>query len=232
MSISAPEPSIVDVGTTDEHLVVSLDDGREVRTPLAWYPRLVAASPEQRDRWELLAGGEAVSWPSVDEDLSLAGMLAGVPAPGFSPAPETPTDLLARRAVEAARDFYGGSLGQAKALLEHTRSGLTDLLGQLRGSSLSGPSSSVHDDVRALAAALEPVLEAIDDAAYANGAEHAMDAAADPTHGYHAPRSAGKPAEDPEEEAGIDLSRVRATGAGGLLTSGQVGPGGHTTPGP
>lgn len=184
MSISAPEASIVDVGTTDEHLVVSLDDGRQLRTPLSWYPRLLDASPEERDRWELLAGGEAVSWPSVDEDLSLAGMLAGVPAPGFDPGPRTPAELAERQAVEATRDFYGKSLGHVKATLLQTRSQLEELLAQLPGSTPS------HERVRNLANSLEPVLETVDDAAYATGTEDAMDAAGEATTGA-SPTDAG-----------------------------------------
>lgn len=79
------DAAMVGADVTAEQLVVYLDDGREIRTPLAWYPRLLNASPEERRRWELLGEGGAISWPGLDEDLSLAGMLAGVPAPGFRP---------------------------------------------------------------------------------------------------------------------------------------------------
>jgi hypothetical protein len=197
VSISAPQASIVDVGTTDEQLIVSLDDGREVRTPLAWYPRLVAASPEERGRWELLAGGEAVSWPDVDEDLSLAGMLAGIPAPGFESGPKTPAELASRQAVEAARDFFGESLGQTKALILQTRSQLTDFLDQLPESSMS----SLHERIGALAASLDPILETVDDAAYAVGAEDVMNAASSTDPRTQAPAGAAE-AEDAAEVAG------------------------------
>lgn len=69
--------SIVNVEVTDDHLTVHLDDGRILSTPLAWYPTLLAATPEQRARWEIVSAGLGVSWPELDEDLSLAGMLRG-----------------------------------------------------------------------------------------------------------------------------------------------------------
>lgn len=170
MSISASKASITRVATTDEHLVVGLDDGREVRTPLTWYPRLLAAPPEERARWELIGGGEAVSWPALDEDLSLYGMLRGVPAPDFRPHPPedpSPAEAMPRHAVAAALDFYGESLAQAKAHLYASRSQLTDMLDQIPESA-----ANARDRIAALADSFEPILEAIDDAAYAHGVEN------------------------------------------------------------
>lgn len=63
-------------------LFVALSDGRTVGTPIRWYPRLAQASAAQRQNWRLIAEGEGVHWPDVDEDLSLEGMLAGRAAPG------------------------------------------------------------------------------------------------------------------------------------------------------
>jgi hypothetical protein len=63
-------------------LFVGLSDGRTVGTPIAWYPRLANASSSARQNWRLIAEGEGVHWPEVDEDLSLEGMLAGRAAPG------------------------------------------------------------------------------------------------------------------------------------------------------
>jgi hypothetical protein len=74
------DPSIVDVDVSDEAVTVWLDDARKLSTPLIWYPRLHAATPDQRQGWEIVSAGLGVSWPSLDEDLSLAGMLAGRPA--------------------------------------------------------------------------------------------------------------------------------------------------------
>ncbi|HYE52798.1 MAG TPA: DUF2442 domain-containing protein [Azospirillaceae bacterium] len=72
--------AIVHVDVTDDFVTVRLDDGRVVSTPLAWYPRLLAAPPEARARCEIVSAGLGVSWPDLDEDLSLAGMLRGEPA--------------------------------------------------------------------------------------------------------------------------------------------------------
>lgn len=54
---------------------VSLDDGRVLGVPLAWFPRLLLASPEQRLAYELSAGG--IHWDGLDEDISVAGLIAG-----------------------------------------------------------------------------------------------------------------------------------------------------------
>ena len=84
MSIAAAqaEPLIEGVQFTDDKLIVELSDGRILGTPIRWYPRLERASPEQRNRWELLGPGIGIHWPEIDEDLSLDGMLAGRAAPG------------------------------------------------------------------------------------------------------------------------------------------------------
>jgi Protein of unknown function (DUF2442) len=74
-------PRAQDVLVTEDELTVSLVDGRRVSVPLAWFPRLLHASPEQRSNWQLLGDGEGIHWPDVDEDLSVAGILRGAPAP-------------------------------------------------------------------------------------------------------------------------------------------------------
>ena len=68
------------VEITDDTLIVHLDDGRTITTPLVWYPRLVFATPEERNNCELLGRGTGIHWPDLDEDLSVAGMLAGRPS--------------------------------------------------------------------------------------------------------------------------------------------------------
>ncbi len=62
-------------------LSVSLRDGRVISVPLAWYPRLLNATPAQRDNWKMAGGRYGVHWPDVDEDLSTEGLLRGAPAP-------------------------------------------------------------------------------------------------------------------------------------------------------
>ena len=56
---------------------VELTDGRTLGIPLAWFPRLLHASPEQRERYEISGGGAGLHWDEIDEDISVAGLLAG-----------------------------------------------------------------------------------------------------------------------------------------------------------
>jgi hypothetical protein len=65
-------------------LIVDLFDGRTISVPLAWYPRLLHASPEQRSNWQPCGGGFGIHWPDIDEDLSTEGLLRGAPAPRSS----------------------------------------------------------------------------------------------------------------------------------------------------
>ncbi len=65
---------------TDDTLTVDLVDGRSVSVPLTWYPRLLHGSPEERRKWELIARGEGIHWPDLDEDISAWGMLYGIPS--------------------------------------------------------------------------------------------------------------------------------------------------------
>ena len=64
-----------DVKVTDDSLVVTLADGRELSAPLAWFPRLLDASDEQRRNWRLIGHGHGIHWPDVDEDVSVASLL-------------------------------------------------------------------------------------------------------------------------------------------------------------
>ena len=70
------------VVVSDDELTVSLTDGRSLSVPLVWFPRLLRATPEARSHWILLGQGEGIHWPDVDEDLSIAGLLAGREVPG------------------------------------------------------------------------------------------------------------------------------------------------------
>ena len=71
---------VKDVHLTADTLSVDLIDGRTIIVPLAWYPRLYDASPEQRGNWQISGAGYGIYWPDVDEDLSIAGLLRGAPA--------------------------------------------------------------------------------------------------------------------------------------------------------
>lgn len=60
---------------------VDLMDGRTITAPLAWFPRLLAGTQQQRAQWEICGGGYGIHWPALDEDLSTEGLLRGAPAP-------------------------------------------------------------------------------------------------------------------------------------------------------
>jgi hypothetical protein len=78
---SASDERVKEVSFTEDSLVVDLMDGRTISVPLAWYPRLLEALPEQLRNWELSGGGYGIHWPDIDEDLSTEGLLRGAPAP-------------------------------------------------------------------------------------------------------------------------------------------------------
>jgi len=65
----------VDAACTRDTLTVTLSDGRVVSAPLAWFPRLLEATPRQRADWELIGGGIGFHWEAIDEDISVASLL-------------------------------------------------------------------------------------------------------------------------------------------------------------
>jgi hypothetical protein len=80
MNISAIEieiPLAQSVMVTEDTLHVDLSDGRTISVPLAWYPRLLHATPDERQAWRFIAKGRGIHWESVDEDISIEGLLAG-----------------------------------------------------------------------------------------------------------------------------------------------------------
>ncbi len=72
---------VAGVSFTSDSLSVSLKDGRTITVPLTWYPKLLHASPEQLQNWQMAGGGYGIHWPDLDEDLSTEGLLRGAPAP-------------------------------------------------------------------------------------------------------------------------------------------------------
>jgi hypothetical protein len=103
------------VRVTGRDLIVELRDGRTVSVPVGWYPRLAHGSLKERQQWELIGPGIGIHWPVLDEDISVEGLLQGLPS-GESAAsfkrwlaarrrpanpPLQPTN--ARRRVRAAR---------------------------------------------------------------------------------------------------------------------------------
>lgn len=80
LAVSADE-RVKDVKIRGDTLSVDLMDGRTITVPLAWYPRLANAKPEQLARWEIAGAGYGIHWPDLDEDLGTEGLLRGAPAP-------------------------------------------------------------------------------------------------------------------------------------------------------
>jgi hypothetical protein len=79
---------IVDVHFDERRMYVLLQDGREISVPLWWYPRLLHATPAQRENWEILPFGDALHWPDLEEDLDVHGFLIGARARGATPPVE------------------------------------------------------------------------------------------------------------------------------------------------
>ena len=65
----------LDVRFTDDAMIVTLSDGREVSVPLEWFPRLRDAKPKQRKNWRLIAKGIGLHWEDVDEDIAVSTLL-------------------------------------------------------------------------------------------------------------------------------------------------------------
>jgi hypothetical protein len=66
-----------DVRVSRDTLTVDLMDGRSISVPIVWFPRLSAGTPAQRSRWKVIGAGSGIHWPSLDEDISTAGLLRG-----------------------------------------------------------------------------------------------------------------------------------------------------------
>src|SRR5712692_11320988 len=96
-AVDAGEALAVGVGVSEDTLSVELADGRTIAAPLAWYPRLAHATAAERGSWRLIGGGRGVHWPAIDEDISVANLLAGQPS------------------AESQRSFKKWLAGRAKA---------------------------------------------------------------------------------------------------------------------
>jgi hypothetical protein len=72
--------SAQNVQVTDDALIVDLSDGRTVSVPLAWFPRLLHGTPQERNKWRLIGDGEGIHWPDLDEDISVENLILGKPS--------------------------------------------------------------------------------------------------------------------------------------------------------
>jgi hypothetical protein len=71
------DPTINQVSFSANHFSVVLNDGRTVSVPLAWFPRLLNATKKERQAYKLIGQGEGVSWPLLEEDISVESILSG-----------------------------------------------------------------------------------------------------------------------------------------------------------
>lgn len=71
------DPAVLDATLDDHFLTIELVDGRSLRVPITWYPRLAAATAAERLNWRLLGNGYAIEWPDLDEHIGIEGLLAG-----------------------------------------------------------------------------------------------------------------------------------------------------------
>ena len=71
------DPVALSVQIDESNIIVFLTDGRSLSVPLEWYPRLLHATPAERNHWQLLGDGYAIEWPDLDEHIGVEGLLAG-----------------------------------------------------------------------------------------------------------------------------------------------------------
>ena len=96
------------VRVTEEALEVELVDGRTIIVPLVWYPRLWHGTPQERSNVEIFGDGAYIHWPALDEDLTVAGLLAG------QRSEESPQSLRKWLASRKARRQKAGSTPLSK----------------------------------------------------------------------------------------------------------------------
>jgi len=73
-------PEANNVQVSDDTLTVDLNDGRTISVPLPWFPRLTEATEKERNNWRLIGRGQGIHWPDLDEDISVAALIAGKPS--------------------------------------------------------------------------------------------------------------------------------------------------------
>ena len=76
-SILETAPSAEKVTIRGGRLIVDLADGRTLIVPLEWYPRLLYGSRKERQNWQILADGDTIEWPDLDEHIGIDGLLTG-----------------------------------------------------------------------------------------------------------------------------------------------------------
>ena len=100
--VESREITAVDVSCTKHVLHVVLADGRAVSVPLAWFPRLLEATPKQRAAWEFIGGDIGVHWEEIDEDISVASLLQPEKFVSLPHNPTQPPTAVRARSAKSA----------------------------------------------------------------------------------------------------------------------------------
>lgn len=100
----AADERVANVEISDDELSVRLRDGRTISVPLVWYPRLLNATEEQRNHWQIIGAGYGIHWEEIDEDLSSEGLLRGAPAPRQAQKPEPAKRMLTNVSPESVKE--------------------------------------------------------------------------------------------------------------------------------
>jgi len=78
--MNSKKENIKNISFSEDEIILHFSDGRTVSTPLAFYPRLLHAKPKQRAKWEIIGNNRGIHWPLVDEDLTIEGIIHGIPS--------------------------------------------------------------------------------------------------------------------------------------------------------
>jgi len=103
------------VVVSEDSLTIDLVDGRTITAPLLWYPRLWHGTPKERHHLEIIGDGTLIHWPDLDEDLSIAGILAGRRS---GESPQSLKKWLARRSMPSKPTRYKRSPQTSAAVRE------------------------------------------------------------------------------------------------------------------
>ncbi len=79
-AVNIVEPRLLSIQLTEDEIIAHLVDGRTISVPLIWSWRLSEATEQRRQNFEIIGDGQGIHWPDLDEDISIEGMLYGLPA--------------------------------------------------------------------------------------------------------------------------------------------------------
>lgn len=80
LAFNRETPNAIDVSVNKDTLSIDLADGRTIAAPIAWFPRLLHATPAERENWRVIGKGQGIHWEDIDEDISVESVLAGQPS--------------------------------------------------------------------------------------------------------------------------------------------------------